>query len=67
MPEILALPGSAAPDTARPSGLFALLRRWCRNARTRSDLADLPDHILRDIGSDWREARLEARRPFWEA
>ncbi|MBE9606450.1 DUF1127 domain-containing protein [Acetobacteraceae bacterium H6797] len=46
--------------------LARLLRRWWRNATTRQSLDELPDHILRDIGTDWRDARLEARKPFWE-
>ena len=42
------------------------LARWWRNARTRRQLADLPPHLLHDIGVSRDEAEREAARAFWD-
>ena len=50
------------------SRLAALVRRLALNAsrwRQRRDLADLDDHLLRDIGVTREQARRESSRPFW--
>ena len=39
---------------------------WSQRARTRKALAQLDDHILRDIGLDRRQAFTESRRMFWQ-
>lgn len=50
-------------------GLFGRVRRetglWLSTSRERRTLAELPDHILLDIGITRAEAEREARRPFW--
>ena len=38
---------------------------WLSTARERRTLAELPDHLLADIGITRAEAETEARRPFW--
>jgi uncharacterized protein YjiS (DUF1127 family) len=43
------------------------LTKWSERRRTRIALADLDDHMLRDIGLDRRTALTEARRKFWQA
>lgn len=51
------------------SGTFAqtwtLVRLWRERARQRRHLAELPAHMLRDIGVSRSAARAEAARPFW--
>jgi uncharacterized protein YjiS (DUF1127 family) len=35
--------------------------------RERRRLAELPDHLLKDVGLTREQARAEARRPIWDA
>ena len=35
--------------------------------RSRQDLAELPDHLIRDIGLTREAVVAEATRPFWDA
>jgi len=44
-----------------------LLTQWSERRRTRRELADLPPHLLRDIGMTQEAARAEAAKPFWRA
>ncbi|MEL6236802.1 MAG: DUF1127 domain-containing protein [Pseudomonadota bacterium] len=46
--------------------LASHLQRWLHNSRSRATLADLPAHMLADIGIDPGIARCEAARPFWQ-
>lgn len=46
---------------------FKALARMFAVARQRRALADLDDHLLRDIGVSPEEARKEAARPMWDA
>ena len=39
--------------------------QWMQRRRSRAHLANLDDHMLRDIGLTPREADIEARKPFW--
>ena len=39
---------------------------WQLRRRTRKDLRNLPDHMLRDIGLDPSAARAEGAKPFWQ-
>jgi uncharacterized protein YjiS (DUF1127 family) len=39
---------------------------WIARPRQRRDLAELEDHLLRDIGVSRREALREAAKPFWK-
>ncbi|MEF1341774.1 DUF1127 domain-containing protein, partial [Vibrio rotiferianus] len=36
-----------------------------KNHRTRRHLAELPEHLLDDIGYSEREVRKEINKPFW--
>jgi uncharacterized protein YjiS (DUF1127 family) len=40
---------------------------WFGMARQRRQLKALDAHLLQDIGISHREAKTEARRPFWDA
>jgi uncharacterized protein YjiS (DUF1127 family) len=46
-------------------GVIGLLRRWQERARTRPQLCELSDHILRDVGLTRDAVLREATRPFW--
>jgi len=48
-------------------GLVALLREWLRRSRTRHEIADLDDHLLRDIGLTRHDALVESRKRFWQS
>ena len=61
-----------ATFTHRPAAAprVSLLRRllgWRTTARQRADLDTLDAAALRDIGLTPEVARIEARRPFWDA
>ncbi len=43
----------------------ATLKLWYQRARQRRRLAQLDEHLLRDIGITPEQARREARKPFW--
>jgi len=56
----------------RPASAFAPLLRLCRFVVSRyerwlqrQDLAELDDHILRDIGISPQEVARECAKPFW--
>lgn len=57
----------ARSGTARrtPRGLTETLALWSARHQERRALADMPDHLLADMGIDRAEARKEARKPFW--
>ncbi len=40
---------------------------WQERARARRQLAELDDHLLRDIGVDRDSLRHEIDKPFWRA
>ncbi|MFQ5623518.1 MAG: DUF1127 domain-containing protein [Paracoccaceae bacterium] len=56
-----------APRVARrpQTGLWPLLARWADVRRQRAHLAALDDGALNDIGVTRKQARREARKPFW--
>ena len=43
-----------------------MLWSWQYRYRYRRELADLDDHMLRDIGITRLDAQAEARRHFWQ-
>ena len=47
--------------------LRRLLKQWAQNYRTRNDLAELNEHMLKDIGVTRYQAREEAAKPFWRS
>ena len=56
-----------APAAAEArAGIVALVREWLRRSRTRHEIADLDEHLLRDIGLTRLDAVAESRKPFWQ-
>lgn len=47
------------------NGLFTAPFIWLERAKDRRRLADLDDHMLRDIGVSRSEAEQLASTPFW--
>ena len=47
-------------------GLVALVRQWLRRNRTRHEIAELDEHLLRDIGLTRFDAAVESRKHFWQ-
>ncbi len=45
--------------------VFCQLRQWRQNYRTRKQLADLPPHLVKDIGLEPDQVNAELRKPFW--
>ena len=74
MTQTIARPALSYLQTATPLPLTAelavsvavVLTKWSRRQRTRRALAQLDDHLLRDVGLDRRTAHIEARRMFWQ-
>jgi uncharacterized protein YjiS (DUF1127 family) len=46
--------------------VVSTLREWRRRARDRSQLAQLDDRMLRDIGLTRADAEFLSNRPFWQ-
>lgn len=63
--------GSHSVAHRHPSDvLYIWLERvslWRHRFRSRRDLADLDEHLLRDIGLDTVQVRSEVDKPFWKA
>lgn len=64
---------SAAP-TRRPFPFFVLrrlrlrlLKRWYDRHLQRLDLAEIDDHLLRDLGLTPEDVRRECAKSFWQA
>jgi uncharacterized protein YjiS (DUF1127 family) len=61
---------SARVAVKKPTSLikkaFSLIKRWFQNYRTRRKLAEIPEHLLDDIGITKEQANKEIRRPFWD-
>jgi uncharacterized protein YjiS (DUF1127 family) len=61
---------AAAPphrSQAARAWLMATLREWLRRSRTRSQIDELDEHLLRDIGLTRAAVRAESSKPFWQA
>ncbi|OMH32817.1 DUF1127 domain-containing protein [Motiliproteus sp. MSK22-1] len=43
------------------------LVKWRQNYRSRADLGELSDHMLKDIGITRSQAQDEATKPFWRS
>jgi uncharacterized protein YjiS (DUF1127 family) len=46
---------------------FRIISCWIDRSNQRNALADLDDHLLRDIGKSSDEALREASKPFWKS
>jgi uncharacterized protein YjiS (DUF1127 family) len=42
------------------------IQSWSRRCRTRRDLLEMDDHILKDIGINRIDALQEGRKAFWK-
>ena len=51
----------------RPTGIFAKVSALLALFSERRRLADMPDHMLNDLGITRSEAEAEARRPIWDS
>ena len=40
---------------------------WASRAQQRKELADIPNHLLADMGVTEAECQAEANKPFWKA
>jgi uncharacterized protein YjiS (DUF1127 family) len=47
--------------------LFDVVQNWSDRHRTRSNLYQMPDYMLRDIGVSRSEVEQEFQKPFWQA
>ena len=76
--ESLAARHSFAPAAGRPdrthrsatgafARAFATLMRWQARHRERAHLAQLDDHLLRDMGLTRAEVARQVAKPFWQA
>ena len=45
---------------------YSKLRLYIRNRRTRKQLSELPDYLLRDIGVTSEQVEKELKKSFWE-
>jgi uncharacterized protein YjiS (DUF1127 family) len=56
-----------APAATEPrAGIVALVRQWLQRSRTRHDIAELDEHLLRDIGLTRLDVMVESRKHFWQ-
>jgi uncharacterized protein YjiS (DUF1127 family) len=64
----LVLPSSSAP-AAGPAlaRAWATVRGWAARARGRNELAEIDEHLLKDIGMTRSDVLMETRKPFWRA
>lgn len=46
--------------------LSLLFAQWDHNRRTRKQLAEMPDYLLKDIGLDRGLVEQELHKPFWK-
>jgi uncharacterized protein YjiS (DUF1127 family) len=59
----VAIAGASLPAMSRK--VLIGLGNWYDRWQQRQHLADLDDHILRDIGISPREVERECAKPFW--
>ena len=53
-------------DSGQSGQLLALAGSWLQRRRSRQDLAQLDERLLRDIGLTPSEATAESTMPFWK-
>ncbi len=57
--------GKRSPILVVLAGIGATLSGWRQRRVQRASLADLSDHMLRDIGVTRQQALEEIQKPFW--
>ena len=56
-----------APAAAEPRDTIgAILRRWLQRSRSRQEISELDEHLLRDIGVTRFDVLVESRKHFWQ-
>jgi len=51
---------------AKPTTITGMIKMWVSRFKQRRSLANLPDHLLKDIGISRDAALEEACKPFWQ-
>jgi uncharacterized protein YjiS (DUF1127 family) len=59
------VPAHALP--AQPASAWARTRAAWHRYRSRQRIAELDNHLLKDIGVSFSEAEAEANKPLWRA
>ncbi|WP_107852412.1 DUF1127 domain-containing protein [Oceanimonas marisflavi] len=59
-------PAAGHQPATHSAGLLATLGLWLRRSRTRRELAELPPHLLKDIGLNESDRYQEISKPFWQ-
>jgi len=59
------LPAQLPPVSRLLVDVALVIAHWETRLRGRRALAQLDDHLLRDIGIDAQVAEVEATKPFW--
>ena len=62
----IARPAAVVPG-GRLAGAYEQILSWLERARQRRQLAQLGDHMLKDIGLSRADVEAEASKPFWRA
>jgi uncharacterized protein YjiS (DUF1127 family) len=60
------MPGRSVSLADRLFAAVGQVLLWYGRARERRALAELDDHLLRDIGVSRAEAEREITKPFWQ-
>ncbi|HAS25040.1 hypothetical protein BCT47_03790 [Vibrio splendidus] len=47
-------------------GFYSKLGLYFQNRRTRKQLSELPDYLLRDVGITLEQVEKELKKSFWE-
>jgi len=56
-----------APAGGEPRiGIATQLQQWLQRSRTRREITELDDHLLRDIGLTRSDVMAESRKHFWQ-
>ena len=59
-------PPGAEPMRRRIGSFFRTISLWTERSKQRHVLAELDDHLLKDVGLSRGAARREVAKPFWE-
>ena len=64
-PRAMQLPKMSVPLLAGLQSVVRNVLQWDQRSRQRQALADLDDHLLKDVGITRSAATGEVRQPFW--